>query len=74
MAASFQQAVDVIVTKAVRAAEKPKRLAVAGGVAFNSRLREMLTKECEERGDRTVLPVAGVLHRQRGDDRLRGIL
>lgn len=57
VAASFQQAVlDVIVTKAVRAAEKPKRLAVAGGVASNSRLREMLTKECEERGIELFFP------------------
>jgi N6-L-threonylcarbamoyladenine synthase len=57
VAASFQQAVlDVIVTKAVWAAEKPKRLAVAGGVASNSRLREMLTKECEERGIELFFP------------------
>jgi N6-L-threonylcarbamoyladenine synthase len=57
VAASFQQAVlDVIVAKAVRAAEKPKRLAVAGGVASNSRLREMLTKECGERGIELFFP------------------
>jgi putative glycoprotease GCP len=51
VAASFQQAVlDVIVTKAVDAARRPKKLAVAGGVASNSRLRLMLTRECEECG------------------------
>ena len=48
-AASFQQAVlDVIVTKAVDAAlnMNESRLVLAGGVAANSRLREMLNEAC----------------------------
>lgn len=51
VAASFQQAVmDVIVTKAVNAAKQMKKdkIVLAGGVAANSKLREMLTEECQK--------------------------
>ncbi|NQU17591.1 MAG: tRNA (adenosine(37)-N6)-threonylcarbamoyltransferase complex transferase subunit TsaD [Candidatus Saganbacteria bacterium] len=51
IAASFQQAcVDVLVTKTLRAAEmkKVKTIALAGGVAANSLLREQLKKEAKE--------------------------
>ena len=53
IAASFQQAVmDVIVEKAVNAAKirGEKRLVLAGGVAANSKLREMLGGACKENG------------------------
>lgn len=51
VAAGFQQAaVDVIVSKAVKAAVKMGygKLAMAGGVAANSKLRESLTEACRE--------------------------
>ena len=53
VAASFQQAVvDVLVGKAVSAAEKlgEKRIAVAGGVASNSALRAAMKQACDEAG------------------------
>jgi N6-L-threonylcarbamoyladenine synthase len=59
VAASFQEAVvDVLVTKARRAARSfgAKGLAVAGGVAANSQLRERLLDVCEEDGLRAFLP------------------
>lgn len=59
VAASFQQAVmDVIVAKAVRAAEErgQKRIVVAGGVAANSQLRNMLRQACEARGIQMYCP------------------
>ena len=52
VAASFQQAVmDVIVKKAMDACQMKheKKLVLAGGVAANSKLREMLDKECAKR-------------------------
>ena len=52
VAASFQRAVlDVVVTKAVGAAvQKGKdKLVVAGGVAANSKLREMLKEACRKK-------------------------
>ncbi len=59
VAASFQQAVlDVIVAKAVSAAKdlKKDKLVLAGGVAANSRLREMLKNECEKEGIKLYYP------------------
>lgn len=53
MAASFQEAVvDVIVAKAVRAAAAlgVGRIAMGGGVAANSRLRERMRAACESDG------------------------
>lgn len=53
VAASFQQAVlDVIVTKAITAALEMKKdkLVLAGGVAANSKLREMLQEQCDKNG------------------------
>lgn len=53
VAASFQQAVvDVLVGRAVAAAQKlgEKRIAVAGGVAANSSLREQMKRACEAAG------------------------
>ena len=52
VAASFQQAVmEVIVAKTMTAAvsRRQKRIVVAGGVAANSRLRELLGQACRER-------------------------
>ena len=51
VAASFQQAVlDVVVAKTVEAALSlgKDKIVMAGGVAANSRLREMMTVECEK--------------------------
>jgi N6-L-threonylcarbamoyladenine synthase len=51
VAASFQEAViDVLVTKAIMAAKdfNMKQVAIAGGVAANSSLREAMLKECRE--------------------------
>lgn len=53
LCASFQAAVvDVLVGKSVRAAKECRRhlIAVSGGVAGNSRLREQLTAEAAEQG------------------------
>ncbi len=52
VAASFQKAViDVLVEHALRAVEEYgfKKLAIAGGVASNSALRERFQKECDKR-------------------------
>ncbi len=60
IAASFQQAVmDVIVEKAVSAAKMrgETKLALAGGVAANSKLREMLGEACKENGIELYRPV-----------------
>ena len=59
VAASFQEAVvDVLVTKARRAAEETgaKGLVIGGGVAANSRLREAMLDACVEDGLRAFLP------------------
>lgn len=53
VAASFQAAVlDVIVAKTVGAAVSMKKdkIVLAGGVAANSRLREMLREQCKKKG------------------------
>jgi N6-L-threonylcarbamoyladenine synthase len=59
VAASFQQAVvDVLVTKACRAAGQvgAKAIALGGGVAANSVLREQLLDACEREGLQAFLP------------------
>ena len=59
VAASFQQAVmDVLVRKTVDAAvlKGEKKLVLAGGVAANSRLREMLGAACDKAGIRLYRP------------------
>lgn len=59
VAASFQQAVvDVLVGRAVAAAEKlgEKRIAVAGGVASNSALREGMKQGCQKAGIELFYP------------------
>ncbi len=59
VAASFQAAVlDVVVTKTVGAAVDMGRdkIVVAGGVAANSRLREMLQTECAKKGIKLYYP------------------
>ena len=53
MAASFQKAVvDVLAERALAAAQKlgENRIAVAGGVAANSSLRERMQEECKKAG------------------------
>jgi N6-L-threonylcarbamoyladenine synthase len=59
VAASFQQAVvDVLVTKARKAAAEvgAKAIALGGGVAANSLLRRELLRACDEDGLRAFLP------------------
>jgi N6-L-threonylcarbamoyladenine synthase len=59
IAASFQEAViDVIINKAVSAAEhaRLRRIALAGGVAANSRLREQLRHTADVRGLNVFVP------------------
>lgn len=59
VAASFQSAaVDVLIEKALKAADKCgyKTIAVSGGVGANGYLRETLTKATREKGIKLVLP------------------
>jgi len=59
VAASFQAAVvEVLVAKAVRAAQQTNATGVVlgGGVAANSRLREQMSKVGAEKGLRVALP------------------
>ena len=59
LAASFQKAVvDTLVEKAVKAAKEYKmdRLAIAGGVASNSTLRQTMKEACEREGIRFCYP------------------
>jgi N6-L-threonylcarbamoyladenine synthase len=59
VAASFQQAVvDVLVAKARRAADDvgARSVALGGGVAANSQLREQFAAACEQDGRRALLP------------------
>lgn len=59
MAASFQNRVVSILTKKTMHALETygvKNLIVAGGVAANKGLREMLTEECKKRGIEITLP------------------
>ena len=59
VAASFQAAVlDVIVAKTVKAAKDmdKDKIVLAGGVASNSRLREMMSEECEKNGIKLYYP------------------
>lgn len=59
VAAGFQAAVlDVIVDKAMSAAKDlgKDRIVMAGGVAANSRLREMMEQQCEKNGIRLYRP------------------
>lgn len=59
VAASFQQAVvEVVVTKAVSAAVKlgKDKLVLAGGVAANTKLRQLLQEKCDENGIKLYFP------------------
>lgn len=57
--ASFQEAVvDVLVAKAIRAAEETgvRRVSLVGGVAANGRLRQRLAERCKQRGLELFVP------------------
>ena len=59
VAASFQQAVmDVVVKKAIEAVKQKQedKLVLAGGVAANSKLRQMLQEACDREGIRLYRP------------------
>ena len=69
VAASFQKAVtDVLVANAMRAVEEYKvdKIAIAGGVASNSALREAMKSACEERGVKFYYP--SPMNTSRGQD------
>ena len=73
VAAGFQEAVaDVLTRKAVRAATElgVSTLLIAGGVAANSRLRELAERAVRGGGVDAADPAAAAVHRQRRDDRL----
>ena len=73
MAAGFQEAVaDVLTMKAVRAATElgVSTLLIAGGVAANSRLRELAEAALRGRRFDAAHPAAAAVHRQRRDDRV----
>ena len=77
VAASFQQAVvDVLLTKARRAAAQvgAKGLCLGGGVAANSLLREEFLDVVRGRRLAGVPPQPADVHRQRRDDRERGVV
>ena len=59
MAASFQAAVsDILVPRVMEAARRKGygKIAVAGGVGANSRIRADLEKACKASGDKLFLP------------------
>ena len=59
IAAAFQEAaVDVLITKTIKAAESLniKTIAVAGGVACNSKLRKEFSRVCERKNMNLVIP------------------
>jgi len=63
VAASFQEAVvDVLTTKAIRAATEAgiDQLLLGGGVAANSRLRELAAQRCAKAGIRMRVPRPGL--------------
>ena len=63
--------VDTLAIKCKRALEQTgfKRLVMAGGVSANRTLRAKLAEMMQKRGGKCSMP-AGILHRQRRDDRL----
>ena len=75
LCAAFQEAaIDVLVAKARRALRRHRpraRLALVGGLAANSRLRERMAELAAELGVETHFPPIAAVHRQRGDDRRR---
>jgi tRNA threonylcarbamoyl adenosine modification protein TsaD len=59
LAASFQEAVmDVLVKKSMRLLDQTgmKQLCLSGGVAANSRLKELMQEECDKRGVKLYYP------------------
>ncbi|MGE5380134.1 MAG: tRNA (adenosine(37)-N6)-threonylcarbamoyltransferase complex transferase subunit TsaD [Methylocystaceae bacterium] len=59
LAAEFQEAlVEVLVTKTIRAARKQQvgTIALAGGVAANARLRELMTNRAADQGLKVIYP------------------
>ncbi len=87
LAAGFQEAVvDVLVSKAMRAAEQTqaKGVCLGGGVAANSRLRERFVQEAEVRGLQCLIPdrsfctdnaamIAAAAHWRLGEDGPTGL-
>jgi len=74
LAASFQEAVVEMLVKPTIAAARElgaDTIALTGGVAANSRLRDRLAEAAAADGRRLVAPGTEILHRQCGDDRAR---
>lgn len=77
IAASFQHAaVELLSDKAMLAAVETgaKTVALAGGVASNSGLRNTMNDKCQKGRRSACDAAADSLHGQRGDDRQRGVL
>ena len=77
IAASFQAAVvDTLTGKCRQALEATglERLVIAGGVGANRALRASLADLGRRVGARVYYPRAGAVHRQRRDDRVRGLV
>jgi N6-L-threonylcarbamoyladenine synthase len=75
LAAGVQRAiVETLVRKLLLAAqlEGVPRVVLGGGVAANRGLRARAAEACARAGVTLVVPPAQGVHRQRGDDRLRG--
>ena len=77
IAASFQHSVvEVLVEKAFDAVRRAGRdtLVLAGGVAANGRLRQLVNDGAQKLGDKGLFARAEILRRQRRDDRRAGVL
>ena len=75
LAASYQRAIVGALGARVAGAlgrERVPRLAIGGGVAANSELRDHLARALRRARRAAARAAAGALHRQRGDDRRRG--
>jgi N6-L-threonylcarbamoyladenine synthase len=70
VAASFQEAVvDVLLSKSSVACKSTgiENLVIAGGVAANSRLRELASQRCERAGVELSIPPSGLCTESWGD-------
>jgi N6-L-threonylcarbamoyladenine synthase len=70
VAASFQEAVvDVLLSKSLAACKSTgiENLVIAGGVAANSRLRELASQRCERAGVELSIPPSGLCTESWGD-------
>ena len=77
MAASFQERIDQILAKKLLAAAadtNARQVVLAGGVAANGRLRQLVSDGAQKLGAKVFFARAEILRRQRRDDRRAGVL